>query len=102
MPDIHVGDAGTAIDFVILKAADRSAEDLSLATKLEIVLLAPSKKRLVREAALKVDGKDGTIRYVSKTADFFEPGEWAVQANISVNGGSWHTDTATFIVKPNL
>lgn len=102
----HVGDVGTilriAAKTVLPGATAQTPVDLSSATNLQIVLLSPQKRRLVKAAQLTSSGTDGKFQYSVDEGDLDVPGRWRMQGTFDVGPDSFSTEVVAFFVAKNI
>lgn len=108
LPEIHVGDYGTIIEFQIRRNCD-DIVDISSATTLQVLFMKPDRTTFIRPAIFSttddssiVPGSDGKMRYVLNPGDIDIAGDWFIQAYIEINNGAWYTSVIHFIVFPNV
>lgn len=100
--EIHVGDVGTALEFTILDQ-DGAVVPIGGALELEIKFKPPGNAAtFLREPELTTDGSDGKLHYVTVDGDFDRPGEWKVQAIVTLSTGVKYSDITEFPVHSNL
>jgi len=98
--EIHVGDIGTIFE-ITLQDCD-AVVDLTGASVMEIVFKKPDKTVVVKTAALKTDGTDGIIQYITVLDDLNLKGTWSIQGDVTIPTGKWKSEIDKFKVYANL
>ena len=98
--EIHVNDIGTILKVTI--KVNGVALTISPATVKRIIITDPDGRKLNKPAAFDSDGSDGVLKYIIVDGDLEKAGTWQLQAKVTLSGGSWSSDIATFEVAENL
>ena len=101
MAEIHVGDAGTALEFEI-KDEKGVLVDISSATIKQATFRRPNGTKFVRPLDFITTGTDGLVRYTTTPTDLDKAGIWKVQVYVELGSGKWYTTKARFEVHSNL
>jgi hypothetical protein len=100
MGNFQVGDVGTVIELDVQE--DGAPVDISQATVKQFVFLLPNGAFFSRTAVFKNTGSDGKLIYTTVADDLSVPGNWRVQAYVTMPDGFWHTRAVGFYVASNL
>ena len=119
LPEFHEDDHGTIFEFEI-KNSRKEVLNISDALSAEVMFMRPDGSSFSRPAQLlpaestgdsgedsaedsaALPGSDGVMFYVIAPGDFTPAGNWFVQAFLELDGGSWSSSVAHFVVFPNL
>lgn len=97
--EVHKNDIGTVFEFTVKDGS--VVVDLSAAT-ININFQKPDGSVITRSGGLVTDGTDGKMKYTTVSDDLSDAGDWSVQAEITIGGGTWNTDIQNFRVFENL
>jgi len=53
-------------------------------------------------AANTTDGTDGKIQIISDATLFTVPGDWKIQASVTIGTSTWNSNIKNFLVQANL
>lgn len=98
--EIHVGDTGTLIEVTIMDGSD--IVPLQAATVKKYHFLKPDGSVLTVNASFKTDGSNGILTYTSLASTFSLPGQYSIQAEVTLPSGTWKSEWAEFVVYPNI
>ena len=101
MAEIHVGDAGTALEYEI-RDEKGAIVDVSTATIKQVTYRRPNGTKFVRALDFVTTGIDGLVRYTTTPEDLDKAGTWKAQVYVELGSGKWYSTTASFPVYPNL
>ncbi len=99
LPEIHVGDVGTALVVYVVDETNTPV-NISTGTNLTILLLSPNNVLLTQTAVLDTNGVDGAMRYTTVAGDFSIPGTWQIQGQLTLGTATWSTRSSKFLVLP--
>ena len=81
---------------------DGEVLDISSATAKSIIIRKTDGTILTYTAEFLTDGTDGKIYYDTIDGDLDQTGTYKVQAEISINGGTYRGSVSSFTLKCNL
>lgn len=97
----QVGDVGLPLVLVVVDKEGQPV-DISPATNLKVILRPPDGRSKVFDATFKTNGEDGKVQYVTASADDLDvPGEWEMQAKLTLGSFSGYTAVGLVPVRKN-
>lgn len=101
MSEVHVGDIGTK--FIVTVMKDDELVDISTATGMKIYFEKPDGTILTKDAVFVTDGTDGEMCWQTTVGtDLDLEGQWKIQGEIEIGGGTWKTQIGVFRVYENI
>jgi hypothetical protein len=99
---IQAGTIGADIQYTVLDD-DGAPKDISLATVKKLVFRKPDAEEWIVTADFLTDGTNGILRYLTMTAlDLSPPGNYRVQADLTMPGFTGRTGVDLFSVSKNV
>ena len=98
--EIHVDDIGTSIEGTIKR--DGVIVDISTASVKNIIITRPDSTKTTYAGVFKTDGTDGILTYITVLGDLPIPGEYQLQAELTLTTWSGKSSIGKFDVVGNL
>ena len=98
--EVHIGDTGTRFELTVKD--DTTVVNISTATVINMLFVAPDGGLLTKAGTFTVAGADGKYYYDSLVTDFDEKGVWSWQGYLEMPTWNGYTDISTFTVYANL
>jgi hypothetical protein len=88
--------------YTTVRNESRDIVNISAATALTFYLRKPNGKRLTLTPALRGDGTDGELEYITDADTLDVPGVYYFQAAVTLGGIVYLSDTSSFLVSPRI